>query len=84
MNKQALLVAVQAAFAGDWHKAHNIAQDYTDPSANWIHAILHKIEGDQRNSSYWYARTNGKNYEDFADATTELQAVADHLNALTA
>jgi len=88
-NKQQLQSAVQAALASDWHASHNIAQDYSDPIANWIHAVLHKIEGDVWNSKYWYARTsiNGmhsKSYEDFADATTELQAIADHLNKLTA
>lgn len=85
MNKQALLTAVEAALAGDWHKAHNIAQDYSDDIANWIHAVLHKIEGDEWNSKYWYARTNnnaghGKKYEDFSDAREELIAIQRQLN----
>ena len=62
MNKDALIIAVQAAITGDWHKAHSIAQDYnhdvsSNNIANWIHAVLHKIEGDESNSKYWYART---------------------------
>jgi cbb3-type cytochrome oxidase cytochrome c subunit len=88
MNKDALLIAVQAALVGDWHKSHNIAQDYSDDvananMANWIHAVLHKIEGDEWNSKYWYARTAGKSYEDFSDSKAELQAIAQHINRLT-
>ena len=45
-----LRIAVQAALNDDWHTAHNIAQEYSDPIANWIHAVLHKIEGDVWNS----------------------------------
>ena len=63
LAKDALLSAVQAALAGDWDKSHNIAQDYSDNTANWLHAVLHKIEGDEWNSKYWYARTHGKNFE---------------------
>ena len=80
MNKTALLVALQAALEGEWNKSHNIAQDYSDTTANWIHAVLHKIEGDVWNSKYWYARTAGKNYEDFSDATAELKAIQNQLN----
>ena len=80
MNKEALLIAVQAALDSDWHTSHNIAQDYCDSTANWIHAVLHKIEGDVWNSKYWYARTNGKNYEDFSDAHQELRAIQQHLS----
>ena len=79
-NKQALLIAVEAALAGDWHKSHNIAQDYSDPTANWVHAVLHKIEGDEWNSKYWYARTHGKKFEDFSDANAELIAIQNSLN----
>ena len=74
-NKQALSKAVDAALAGDWQAAHDIAQDYSDVTANWIHAVLHKIEGDQFNSNYWYAKTTGKNFEDFSDANAELNAI---------
>lgn len=79
MNKPVLLIAVQAALDGDWDKSHNIAQDYSDDTANWIHAVLHKIEGDVWNSKYWYARTNGKKYEDFSDVDKELIAIQNSL-----
>ena len=85
MNKEALKIAVQAALDGDWHASHNIAQDYSDDvnnanMANWIHAVLHKIEGDEWNSKYWYARTRGKSYEDFSDTNEELRAILQLLN----
>ena len=79
-NKAALVKACELALAGDWHGAHNIAQDYSDSTANWIHAVLHKIEGDAWNSKYWYAKTNGKKYADFSDANAELAKIADTLN----
>lgn len=75
MNKEALKIAVEAALDGEWDKSHKIAQDYSDVMANWLHAVLHKIEGDVWNSNYWYARTAGKQYEDFADARDELMAI---------
>ena len=79
VSKEALIIAAQAALDGDWHKSHSIAQDYSDATANWIHAVLHKIEGDVWNSKYWYARTNGKKYENFIDANEELKAIQDSL-----
>jgi hypothetical protein len=80
-NSPHLLQAVEAALADDWDTAHKIAQDYGDPYANWIHAVLHKIEGDAWNSRYWYARTDGKKYEDFSDPKAELRAIAEALNS---
>lgn len=79
-NTQQLKTAVQAALDGDWKKSHNIAQDYSDSTANWIHAVLHKIEGDVWNSKYWYARTAGKTYEDSSDARDELIIIQNSLN----
>jgi hypothetical protein len=73
-----LKIAVDAALSGDWHGAHNIAQKYNDPTANWLHAVLHKIEGDEWNSKYWYAKTHGKKYEDFSDPQQELVAIINY------
>ena len=75
LNAVELKIAVQAALDGDWNTSHNIAQNYKDPTANWLHAVLHKIEGDEWNSKYWYARTSGKKYEDFSDVNAELRAI---------
>lgn len=70
-----LEAAVTAAKAGEWHLAHEIAQSHADPIANWLHAILHKIEGDAWNSKYWYARTHGIGYHDYAELTQEFAAI---------
>jgi len=44
---------------GDWEKAHTIIQDIEDNNASWIHAYLHRKEGDIGNADYWY-RLAGK------------------------
>jgi hypothetical protein len=51
-----LLQAIDLALAGEWNAAHGIVQQYEDTTAAWIHAVLHKIEGDDSNSRYWYRR----------------------------
>jgi hypothetical protein len=52
-----LLRAIELALAGEWDAAHQIVQQYEDnATASWIHAVLHKIEGDDANSRYWYRR----------------------------
>jgi hypothetical protein len=65
-----LLQAIDLAIAGQWNNAHQIVQQYEDDTAaSWIHAILHKIKGDQDNSRYWYRRA-GK-LEHFSDEPKE-------------
>lgn len=50
-----LLQAVELALAGKWDAAHQIVQQYEDDAtAAWIHAVLHKMEGDLGNARYWY------------------------------
>jgi len=41
---------------GDWNRAHEIAQDIDDEMGAWIHAYLHRKEGDAGNAAYWYRR----------------------------
>ncbi len=43
---------------GDWEKAHIIAQDLHNIEGSWVHAYLHRKEGDQGNAAYWYHRAN--------------------------
>lgn len=40
----------------DWHGAHQLIQQYSDPLACLIHGYLHRIEGDLSNAAYWYNR----------------------------
>lgn len=41
---------------GDWTKAHESAQQDEGPEGSWVHAYLHRKEGDQSNAAYWYGR----------------------------
>jgi len=60
--KKDLLRAVELALAGEWDTAHQLVQQYEDDAtASWIHAVLHKIEGDLANSRYWYRRADRMN-----------------------
>ena len=52
----ALLKALWYDGKGDWETSHNIAQDIHSPEGSWIHAYLHRKEGDSGNASYWYHR----------------------------
>jgi hypothetical protein len=74
-----LLRAVELALADDWDAAHNLVQQYEDDAtAAWIHAVLHKIEGDPGNARYWYRRAN--RMDRVADEPrAELAAIKDEL-----
>ena len=41
---------------GQWDKAHELAQQEPDPIGAWVHAYLHRVEGDESNAGYWYNR----------------------------
>ncbi len=41
---------------GDWTRAHESAQQDEGPAGAWVHAYLHRKEGDGSNAAYWYAR----------------------------
>jgi hypothetical protein len=41
---------------GDWQRAHESAQQDEGPAGSWVHAYLHRKEGDSSNASYWYNR----------------------------
>jgi hypothetical protein len=41
---------------GNWDEAHRIAQDVDDANGAWVHAYLHRKEGDLGNAAYWYDR----------------------------
>jgi len=77
---QELTRAIDLALAGEWDQAHKIVQNIDDKTAYWIHAVLHKIEGDQSNSMYWYSRA-GKPGQFKMDATEELQVIRNELGS---
>jgi len=41
---------------GDWKRAHESAQQDEGRDGSWVHAYLHRKEGDQSNAAYWYSR----------------------------
>ena len=54
-----LAAALQALWydaRGDWDRAHDRAQDDHSREGSWVHAYLHRKEGDAGNAGYWYAR----------------------------
>jgi hypothetical protein len=70
-----LLKAIELASAGQWDEAHGIVQQHeSDRTAAWIHAVLHKIEGDLDNSRYWYRRAGKIECADH-EPMAELEAI---------
>jgi len=53
-----LLQALWYDAKGDWQAAHNVAQDVDTKDGSWIHAYLHRKEGDNGNAAYWYRRAD--------------------------
>ena len=49
-------LAIWYAVTDNWDMAHNIVQDIQTETASWIHAYLHRVEGDIANADYWYNR----------------------------
>jgi hypothetical protein len=52
------LQALWHAGKGNWEAAHTIAQEIHSETGSWIHAYLHRQEGDYGNASYWYHRAH--------------------------
>ena len=59
---------------GDWHAAHELAQSAPDPEGAWVHAYLHRVDGDLANAGYWYRRA-GRPAAD-GDLKEEWRAIA--------
>jgi hypothetical protein len=51
-----MLRAIWHGLRGDWDAAHELAQAQDDAEGAWVHAWLHRIEGDLGNADYWYRR----------------------------
>jgi hypothetical protein len=49
-----LVTAMWYERRGEWDRAHEIAQDLPGADAAWVHAYLHRREGDVANAGYWY------------------------------
>lgn len=72
-----VLRAMWHAASGNWSEAHRIAQDIDNRSGAWVHAHLHRVEGDLGNARYWYRRaaqneSTDSLEEEWSRITTEL------------
>jgi hypothetical protein len=69
---------------GDWARAHEIAGELSSPDAAWVHAYLHRKEGDASNAGYWYRHagrapaggTFESEWNDIADALLAASGAA--------
>ena len=52
------LAALWWAKKGDWDKAHRLVMDEQSVEAAWVHAYLHRAEGDLGNAAYWYRQAH--------------------------
>jgi hypothetical protein len=79
--RRELRAAVARALTGDWQAAHLVAQDHEDqPLANWIHAVVHRMEGDLANAGYWYRRC-GRPLREKVTTEAELREIEAALRA---
>ena len=65
------LQAMWHARKGNWDKAHNIAQSISTVLGSWIHAYLHRVEGDLSNAGYWYKRAGKPPHSGSTDAEAD-------------
>ena len=77
-----LLIALWHDARGDWDAAHDVAQDVPDADGGaWVHAYLHRKEGDASNAGYWYRRAGkpvarGSLQDEWAALATAFLAAA--------
>ncbi|UOY06936.1 hypothetical protein L0P88_23840 [Muricauda sp. SCSIO 64092] len=61
----------------DWEAAHDLVDGLETPMANWVHAYLHRKEGDEWNAEYWY-RQAGRPFPEI-NSTLEFRGLVDYL-----
>jgi len=62
---------------GDWNKAHKIVQVASDTDSGWVHAYLHRKEGDLSNAHYWYRHSGRSQFN--AELSQEWELLAREL-----
>jgi hypothetical protein len=72
-----LLKALWYEGNGNWQKAHELAQDVNSTDGAWVHAYLHRKEGDVSNADYWYRKAKKKMpdvslFEEWEEIVAEL------------
>jgi hypothetical protein len=65
------LVALWHDAKGNWDAAHNTAQEIENATGAWVHAYLHRKEGDASNAAYWYRRAGKAIAQESLDAEWE-------------
>jgi hypothetical protein len=70
------LAALWWAAKGKWDEAHRMVQDEETADAAWVHAYLHRVEGDLGNAGYWYRQAGQPVATDSLDAEWERIASA--------
>jgi hypothetical protein len=75
-NLSAPLSGLWWAMRGDWDRAHKIVQDEDSRDAAWVHAYLHRVEGDLGNAGYWYRQAGQPTATDSLQAEWERIATA--------
>jgi hypothetical protein len=65
------LAALWWAAKGKWDEAHKIVQHEGDADAAWVHAYLHRVEGDLGNAGYWYRQAGQPVAKDSLEAEWE-------------
>ena len=65
------LAALWWAAKGNWDQAHKIVQDESSREAAWVHAYLHRVEGDLGNAGYWYRQAGQPTAKDSLQAEWE-------------
>ncbi len=71
-----LLHALWLDAKGDWDGAHNVAQEDESAEGSWVHAYLHRKEGDRGNAAYWYGRAKRPVFTDTLEREWESLARA--------
>jgi hypothetical protein len=70
------LLALWHDARGDWNAAHQTAQSVEDETGAWVHAYLHRKEGDAANAAYWYRRARKSVASDALAAEWERIVIA--------
>ncbi len=68
------LRALWLAGRGEWQQAHEVAQSDGSKDGAWVHAYLHRIEGDVTNANYWYRQAGRPSQSGAGDAEWHAMA----------
>jgi hypothetical protein len=68
------LAALWWAAKDDWQRAHRLVMDESDTDCAWVHAYLHRQEGDLDNARYWYRQARREPAQ--GDLAAEWAAIA--------